>query len=245
MPAWKRWRAAAFAIWSMSCGTTAIHERRLMQATDEAGRVGYYKVEIDGSAKLAKESFRSGLYDADALDALFGAVGSGDGDVHDVLARRRHEAVDRLAAAYYRTLEESREPADVELAEHRLAVALRSPYLVGSDRDLAGRSVDRRKYALIFSAKASEIEQAIAAIAEEKETSDAVMTALAAQKRGDFLRVQGEAERLRQALARVEAVRAAAEALQPPPAGAGQAERQRFVERASDLMDSFLRVEAR
>jgi hypothetical protein len=229
----------------VACGTTAIHERRILQATDDSGRVGYYRVEVDGSAKLAKASFRNGLYDADALDALFGAVAQGGDDVNDVLARRRRESVDRVAAEYYRQVEQSTDPADVDLAERRLSLALRSPYLVASGQDPSGRMLDRRKYALIFSAKASEIEQAIAALAEEKETSDAVMTALAAQRRGEFLRVQGESERLRATLARAEAIRTQAEALQPPASTATTAEKARFERQVADLLDAVSRMEVR
>jgi hypothetical protein len=223
--------------------TTAIHDRRILQAADPAGRVGYYKIEVDGSAKLAQSSFRNGLYDADALDALFGAVAQGGDDVHDVLARRRRDAVDRLAASYYRTVEQSTNTGEMDFAESRLARALRSPYEVASERDSAGRLQDRRKYALIFSAKASEIEQAIAAFTEEKETSDAVMTALAAQRRGEFLRVQGEGERLRQALARLVALREQATSVQVPVAGAGPAPKAAFQAEVADLLSTLARLE--
>lgn len=236
-----RLSAGALAVLCGAC-TTGIHERRILQATDEAGRVGYYQVQIDGSAKLAKTSYRSGLYDSDALDALFGSVKQ-EGDIHELLARRRSESVDRLAGEYYRAIEQSDDPAKVDLAERRLALGLRSPYLVAADRDLAGRAVDRRKYALILSAKASEIEKAIADFAEAQQTTDVVMAALAAQKRTDFLRVQGETDRLRQAATRLGQLRGEAESVHQRGPGATKEEKAVYVQQASDLLDSFLRLE--
>jgi hypothetical protein len=241
MPTWTRWTSAVLSL-CVGCATS-IHERRIMQATDEGGRVGYYQIQIDGSAKLAKATYRSGLYDPDALDALFGSVQQGAGDINEVLARRRSEAVDRLAAAYYQRIEQSDEAAPVELAEWRLALALRSPYLVAANRDLAGRAVDRRKYAVILSAKASEIEKAIADFAEAQQTTDAVLTALAAQKRTEFLRVLGESERLGQARAFLARLRADADALEQRGPGATPQERAQYVQQAADLLDSLLRVE--
>lgn len=244
MRGYRCWSAALAAAWCAGCATD-IHERRILQATDEAGRVGYYQVQVDGSAKLAKASYRSGLYDSDALDALFGSVKQ-EGDIHELLARRRGESVDRLAADYYRRIEQSQgveDTANVELAERRLALALRSPYLVAADRDLAGRAVDRRKYALILSAKASEIEKAIADFAEAQQTTDAVMAALASQKRGEFLRVLGESDRLRQSRARLAQLRAEAAALEQKGPGATKEENARYVQQASDLLESLLRAE--
>lgn len=241
MPTWTRWTTAVLVLCA-GCATS-IHERRILQATDEGGRVGYYQIQIDGSAKLAKATYRSGLYDSDALDALFGSVQQGAGDINEVLARRRSEAVDRLAAAYYLRIEQSDDPAPVELAEWRLALALRSPYLVAADRDLAGRAVDRRKYALILSAKASEIEKAIADFAEAQQTTDAVLTALASQKRTEFLRVQGDSERLGQARARLGRLRTEAEAVHQQGPGTTPKEQARYVQQAADLLDSFLRAE--
>lgn len=241
MPTWTRWTSAVLSLCA-GCATS-IHERRIMQATDEGGRVGYYQIQIDGSAKLAKAAYRCGLYDSAALDALFGSVQQGAGDINEILARRRSEAVDKLAAAYYQRIEQSDDPAPVELAEWRLALALRSPYLVAADRDVAGRTVDRRKYALILSAKASEIEKAIADFAEAQQTTDAVLTALASQKRMEFLRVQGDSDRLGQALARLARIRTEAEAVQRRGPGATSQERALYVQQAADLLDSLLRVE--
>jgi hypothetical protein len=69
------------------------------------------------------------------------------------------------------------------------------------------------------------------------------MTALASQKRSEFLRVQGESERLRQTRLRFGQLRTDAAAVKQP--GASATDKARYVQQASDLLDSFLRAEVR
>lgn len=175
-----------------------------MQASDVQGHVAYYKVAVDAKASFAKTSFRSGLYDAAAVDALFGNATGDDDTVDQTLERRRREAIDRFAKAYYDAL--SGAAADQETARHALQQAL--------------AAVPRRqKFVIINSANASAVEEAIADFSEEQDTRNAVLSLIAPFKRDDFLEAKAEADALQRSVAVLLQARTDLAALKDPSDG--------------------------
>ena len=204
------------AILMLGCGSTEIRESRVLQAVQEDGEIAYYRLLIEGDANLAKTNYRAGLYDAEALDTLLSGVSESDQSAVDqVLERRRREAVASISARYYQALE-NKDDTEVQELQRRLATAMQSPFLLAQSGGDAGVAAPGRKYAIIFSALASVVEEAIANIAEEQETEDLVLAAVAGIQRDKLLDVTVEAEAIDAALARLHAVRQAADSLTAP-----------------------------
>jgi len=203
-----RWRSSAWlpilAATCVACGATSINEQHILQARDQHGHVAYYRVALNADANLAKTNYRAGLYDAAAIDALFGNASSDDDTIDETLERRRRAAVDALSKAYYDSL--SGEKADRESARKALETAI-API------------PRRQKFVVIYSANASAVEQAISDFSEEDDTRNAVVALLAPFKRDDFLAAKSEGESLKRALAVVAASREALGKLIDPPAG--------------------------
>jgi hypothetical protein len=175
-----------------------------MQASDAQGHVAYYRVSVDANARLAKTNFRAGLYDAAAVDALFGTMSGDDDTVDQTLERRRREAVDRLAKAYYDALSGSQ--TDRENARRALQDAL--------------ATVPRQqKFVIINSANASAVEEAIADFSEEQDTRNGILSLVAPFKREDFLQAKADADALARTVAVLLQARSDLGALQNPAAG--------------------------
>src|ERR1044071_7730164 len=89
------------------CGTTTIRESHLMATRDKSGNISYYRLSISGDANLAKTTYRAGLYNAEALDALMGETSSEleGGDTADrVITRLRKQAISEIGGEYYSAL---------------------------------------------------------------------------------------------------------------------------------------------
>jgi hypothetical protein len=175
------------------------------QASDRQGHVAYYRVQIDGSATLAKTSYRSGFYDAAAVDALFGTTSEGDTDsVDETLERHRRQAVDVLAKQYYDTLAAGKggETASLQALESAISPIPRD-----------------KKFVIIHSANASVVEAAIADFAEEKDTQDAVLSLIAPFKRDDYLQAKADQEALSRTSAIVQKAAADLAAMKDPAPG--------------------------
>lgn len=239
-----------YATLVIGCGRTEIRERHIFQSVGPDGKIAYYLLEVRGDAQLAKIHYRAGLYDAEALDALFGVTNKDDTSTIDgILERRRREAVEKLSSLYYRTLEESdsSEP-EIRKIRARFLEAMRSAYLLAeeaqfeedADNESLNQSVPaRRKYAIIFSSIASEVEEAIANVAEERETGEQVMAAIAALRRESFLEARVKSDVLILQRERARAIRARAEALRPPADNAPVADKNRFTDEVGRLLQDL------
>lgn len=168
---------------SSGCGRFEFKESRIIQVTSvESGRPTYYKLDVWGSALMAKTHYRAGLYDAAAVDALTGQVAAGDTDdsIDHIVWSKRRQAVERILSRLYGVLEEA-DPDDSRIRQYRrsLDLALQSPY------DLA--LSQRQKFLAVFSSNASIIATAVADFAEDKRSEDALMMAIVGDKRKGYL----------------------------------------------------------
>jgi hypothetical protein len=197
------------------CGcATRIRETHIFQARDPAGvgEMAYYRVTIEGDADLAKAHYRAGLYDSEALDALLIGVKTDDANgVDQILERRRREAISQIASKYYKALEETTSDEEVSERARRLAKAMLSPYLIPQQSGDEYLAQPRRKFAIIYSALASQVEEAIADFAEEKDTEELVLTALAGIKRESLIDAKVEEEVYERALALLKEIKERAE----------------------------------
>lgn len=169
-----------------------------MQTRDAKGDISYYRINVSGDAKLAKTTYRAGLYDAAALDALMNQISSEDkNSVDQELERQRREAVGQLASEYYSALAMTNSPqSQLDEYARRLGQALVSPYDIAANATPQGQLRPERKFAIIFSANASIVEEAIADFVEAKETEATVTSAIAGVKRESFIEATVEKKRL-------------------------------------------------
>jgi hypothetical protein len=186
------------------CGATSIKERHVVQAADQQGHTAYYRLSLEADADLAKTNYRAGLYDAAAIDALFGNVSPDENTIDETLERRRREAVDTLSKAYYDSLSrpEQEQAAARKALEQALAPVPR-----------------RQKFVVVYSANASAVMQAIADFSEEEDTRNAVLSLIAPFKRDDFLSAKSNSEALKRAVAAVVSAREALDKMTDPAAG--------------------------
>jgi hypothetical protein len=196
--------SCAVALAALTGCKTTIEESRVLQAVQDNGDIAYYRIQLKADAKLAKTHYRAGLYDAEAIDALFGSVKQDDQDAVDqILERRRREAVSKISAEYYRALEKGE---STEGLLKRLSESMKSPYVTIQEVGNKTASPPRRKYAIIFSALASAIEEAIANFAEEKETEEITMSAIAGVQRQRLIRTKVDSEGIDAARRRLKAI---------------------------------------
>lgn len=182
------------------CGTTTIRESHLMMTQDKRGSIAYYRLSLSGDAQLAKTTYRAGLYDAEALDALMGETSSelSGGDTSDqVIIRLRKQAINQIGGQYYTALAQTNTP-QTEITElaRRMGQAFASPYDVAANATPEGQIKPQRKFAIIFSANASIVEEAIADFVESKETQDTLNSAIASVKRDSYIESAVEKQRL-------------------------------------------------
>ena len=165
------------------CGHVGFEESRIIQVTSPGdNRLTYYKLEVRGSAYLAKTHYRAGLYDAAAVDALTGQITANDepGNIDHVLWSKRRKAVEDTFDEFYSTLKDDPLNSD-KIAEcrERIDLVLQSPYELALS--------NRQKFLAVFSANASVVAQAVAEFMEDKQSEDAIMMAIAGDKRRDFI----------------------------------------------------------
>ncbi|MDR3457797.1 MAG: hypothetical protein P4N60_10160 [Verrucomicrobiae bacterium] len=173
------------------CGTTTIRESHLMATQDNQGNISYYRLTLAGDANMAKTTYRAGLYDAEALDALMGETSSeldGGDTSSQAITRLRKQAINQIGGEYYAALAQTNQSqAQISDLAARLGQAFASPYDVAANATPQGLIKPQRKFAVIFSANASIVEEAIADMVEAKETQDTVNSAIAGIKRDDFI----------------------------------------------------------
>ncbi|MBI3817273.1 MAG: hypothetical protein HY286_01175 [Planctomycetes bacterium] len=210
--------AAIVAAPALTSCVTRIEETHIFQARRSTGEIVYYRLNISGDTHLANSHYRAGLYDAEALDALFDANAKPDpakplGD--DANEARRREAVAALASAYYATLQNpEKTPEDIKIAFSRYARGLQSPYVLAAaeaGNDHNSIPAPRRKYTVILSAIASEVEKVIADFAENQDTQKAIIQGIAAMKRKNYIRVSSEKQDVDKSAAFLRDLRAEAE----------------------------------
>ena len=155
-----------------------------------------------------------------------------------VSERRRREAVNALASQFYEALQTG-DDEKVKRAGKRLAKAMQSPWALAREDDAGSFAPPRRKYAIIFSALASVVEEAIADFAEEKDTIDTVMAAIAGLKREELLETEVESESFERAFAVLRKVREDANELE---AHREEADSTRFVEGVRALLEDVAAV---
>ncbi len=192
------------------CGFTRISETHFLQARSGTGEVNYYRVTIEASSDMAKTEYRSGLYDAYALDSLFGNADDSADGLEAILARKRVEAVSKAFSDYYAALGQPINEQQMADFERRIARSLESPF-AAADRGSGGRQ--HRKFAVIYSSNASAVEEAIAGLVEEKETASGVMSVLAQRERTKFIEAKVEGEGLKEVTAKLEKYAAEVEKL--------------------------------
>ena len=183
------------------CGFTRVSETHMLQARSSTGEVSYYRVRIEASSDMAKTEYRSGLYDAYALDSLFGNADDSADGLEAILARKRVEAVSKAFSDYYAALGQPINEQQMADFERRIARSLESPFGV-ADRGSGGRQ--HRKFAVIYSSNASAVEEAIAGLVEEKETAAGIMSVLAQRERSKHIEAKVESEGLKEVTAKLE-----------------------------------------
>lgn len=192
---WLSYFVVVPSVFLSACGTTAITESHIFQTQRGGGDIAYYRVTINADADLAKTSYRAGLYDAAALDAILGGVTSDDTtSVDAALEKARCDAIKKLADAYYKALAAEPPNADnVRAKELALRTAL--------------EPVPRRqKFAIIFSALASVVEEAIAGIVEEQDTTKTINAAISGLKRDTYIQVKAEGDALAPSVAQLRGI---------------------------------------
>ena len=160
---------ALLAILPMAaCGSTDIDESHLFQVRDNSGEVSYYRVNVEADAHLSKVEYRAGLYDARKLNYLLNEVS---------LNLHEDDAPQRGGASSGDDQDGDAMANDTEAAKS------------GDDEEHDGVPSDpnRAKFAIVLSTRASEIEEALADIAEEEETTRLILGNLEGQKKGEIL----------------------------------------------------------
>jgi len=181
------------------CGVN-IKETHLFQARDRDGMINYYKIDLLARATNGKVDFKSGLYDAEALNALLGEVNDSDSmDFDKELQKLRREALKARAKSYF--------DAAANAAEMK------------KERDALGRVLEPfdtrpKKFAIINSSVASVVEEGIANFMEVSKSEDLLYAAFAASKREGYIEAKVEQKQLGSTRLQVFAIYSAATFLQ-------------------------------
>jgi hypothetical protein len=176
------------------CGHVGFEESRIIQVTSPGyNQPTYYKLEVRGSAYLAKTHYRAGLYDAAAVDALTGQITANDepGNIDYVIWSKRRKAVEDTFDDFYSMLEEEEgylNEDKINEYRERIDLVLQSPYELALS--------DRQKFLAVFSANASVVAQAVAEFMEDKQSEDVLMMAIAGDKRRDFITEKARREKI-------------------------------------------------
>lgn len=110
----KLWRASALGAALLACACTSggFTKREHFADYGGKGRANYYRVTVAGKGDNGKVDYRSGWYDARAVDDLFGNVGKTASD-YATIAPRLREALRTTHAKYMEALEDPALSADV------------------------------------------------------------------------------------------------------------------------------------
>jgi hypothetical protein len=190
-----RWLFAApclAAFLAIGCGHVGFEESHIIQATSpgDDSQPMYYKMDVSGSACLAKTHYRAGLYDAAAVDALTGQITANDepGNIDYVVWIKRRKAVEDAFDEFYTKLKGPFNANDISECRDRIDWVLKSPYELASS--------DRQKFLAVFSANASVVAQAVAEFMEDKQSEDTLMMAIAGEKRREFIMEKARSEKI-------------------------------------------------
>lgn len=207
----------AFTVLVAGCGFTKIRESHILQADDGMGNISYYRVTIAAESTTAKTEWRAGLYDAYALDALFGSPGEQDDlGLDATLGRKRVQAAAELYDRYVQALRDGVSPDELRQLEHQFARAIESPFAL-AERGSGG--TPQRKFTVIYTSNASIVEEAIADVVEDKQTASGVMSLFAEKEREKFLKTEQEREDAAKALGILKGVK---DEIDPKQADAGK-----------------------
>lgn len=180
------------------CGMT-VKENHVFQVKDSMGRVNYYKVEICSRATNAKAEYKSGLYDAEALNSLLGEVNDKESvDFDKDLQRLRRAAFLDRTNKYFDAVKEGKSVDSARQAVYDTLIPL---------------DIREKKYAIINSSLASVVEEAIASFAEEKETEDVMYATVAGVKRTSYIEAKAEQKQLQNMRTRAFTIYSAAKVL--------------------------------
>lgn len=199
--------AAAATVLSIGgcAGNHRFTESRIVQARQADGEIAYYRVTLEGAAAQSQSKYRAGLYDAKAVDDLFGQVSILNTDqqaVDQILEQRRRDAVSAIASEYYAELKKAdADDTKLKKLEAGLARAMLDPYTAASRTTDDPVMRPRQKFVIIHSALASVVEEAIAQFAESEETKRLIENTFASYRREQFIMAKVESEGLEAARA--------------------------------------------
>ena len=215
----------------VGCGQTRIHETHLLQARDAQNNIAYYRVNIKGSANLAKSDYRAGFYDAEALDAVMGEISEQAQPLDANFNRKRQEAVAKLQHDYYQALQDPN-TNDEELKgyQRRFARALMAPYEIVEESGIE-MSRPREKWAVIFSADATAVEEAMAEFVEGRDSVETVYAAVAALRRDAFIDVAATKNQQESSVLGIAAIKEQVEGLIEDPSNPTLPERNEQIRR--------------
>jgi len=143
---------------------------------DSEGKPTYFQIVVFAEGRNGKVDYRSGWYDARAVDALFGDV-SFKADLDAATAHRRKEAIQKTFDNYMKALEETpTETAEIESAQNAYNKALESISGVVSAGESPTKAIDHasEKFVIIFANDPDEIIKTIREAGIAGEMSDLV-----------------------------------------------------------------------
>jgi len=145
-------------------GCSQFHEHYIFRA-GRPGKANYYRVKIDGYTRYTSSQFAAGLYDAEAVDALFGEL-TGPG--------KRVTVTSAFAATTSTPPAITDTSGDVALVNSSTNVT--TP--VSSPETLSGKSLTNQKFVFFLSSNANAFINQIQTYVDAGNTQTAVMTLL-------------------------------------------------------------------
>ena len=200
------------------CAKGAFHKVELFaEYPENSGQVpNYYRVTLSGKGRNGVVDYRSGWYDAKAVDALFGKI-SEEQEALAVTARRRKQAIRTTFDLYMDALEKGDPEEKLRGAQKRYQEALQSASgltTLGSDPVTALDRADE-KFIMILSSDPDQIIEAIKGSVQKSQIADAVVRQLDAHQRRQVAvteqRLDQLLKRLNQAVDKLRASVASAE----------------------------------
>ncbi len=117
------WLALLFIL--AGCTEATFKKREMFAEYGPNGKASYYRVTIETKGKNSEVDYRSGWYDAKAVDSLFGNI-SQQQDVEAATANRQKQAIRKTFDTYMDALEQQKPETEVETARQRYNSALQA-----------------------------------------------------------------------------------------------------------------------
>lgn len=147
------------------------------------GRANYYRVSIEGRGENGKVDYRSGWYDAKAVDELFGNVGQKH-TIEAVTASRQGEAIEKTFDNYMKSLEGGDGAPDVDVARGKWRQSVNAVTGITSAGEGQVGAVDHadEKFVMILSNDPEKVIQAIKAHIQKADLGGSVSALLGADQ---------------------------------------------------------------